>query len=155
VLLEALEVERPLEQETRSDILDAIDRGAQDAAAHFVEARQLLLEADRAKTEFLAMLAHELRNPLAPIRNAVELLKRIGPPEPRLIRVREIIDRQVSHQARLLQVASARSPVVGKFSDSLPDAASFTSCQRKLELSSFSAVRSLPLCSSFHTVSPS
>jgi signal transduction histidine kinase/ActR/RegA family two-component response regulator len=102
VLLQALEAERPLEQETRSDILDAIDRGLQDAASHFVDARQLLLEADRAKTEFLAMLAHELRNPLAPIRNAVELLKRIGPPEPRLIRIREIIDRQVSHQAHLL-----------------------------------------------------
>src|SRR5688572_21511023 len=102
VLLEALEAECPLNQETRGDILDAIDRGAQDAASSFIEARQLLLEADRAKTTFLAMLAHELRNPLAPIRHAVELLKRIGPPEPRLIRIREIIDRQVSHQAHLL-----------------------------------------------------
>jgi PAS domain S-box-containing protein len=58
--------------------------------------------ANRRKDEFLAMLAHELRNPLAPIRTAIELLKQIGPDEPRLVRVREIIERQVRHQARLL-----------------------------------------------------
>jgi PAS domain S-box-containing protein len=59
-------------------------------------------EADRRKDEFLAMLAHELRNPLAPIRNAVALLALGGPTDPRLSRAREIIDRQVTHQARLL-----------------------------------------------------
>jgi CheY-like chemotaxis protein len=48
------------------------------------------------------MLAHELRNPLAPIRNAVRILQQLVPPEPRLARACEIIDRQVSHQARLL-----------------------------------------------------
>jgi two-component system CheB/CheR fusion protein len=61
-----------------------------------------LAEADRRKDEFLAVLAHELRNPLAPIRNAAELLRRLGPEEPRQARVREIIERQVGHQARLL-----------------------------------------------------
>jgi PAS domain S-box-containing protein len=61
-----------------------------------------LLEADRRKDEFLAMLAHELRNPLAPIRNAVEVMRRIGPEEPRLLQVREMIDRQVAHMARLV-----------------------------------------------------
>ena len=39
-------------------------------------AEEALREADRRKDEFLAMLAHELRNPLAPIRNALEVLKR-------------------------------------------------------------------------------
>jgi signal transduction histidine kinase/ActR/RegA family two-component response regulator len=63
---------------------------------------QELAAADRRKNEFLAMLAHELRNPLAPIRNAVFLLQQFGPSEPRLMRAREIVDRQVSHQARLL-----------------------------------------------------
>jgi CheY-like chemotaxis protein len=48
------------------------------------------------------MLAHELRNPLAPIRNAAHLLKLWGPAEPRLTRAREIIDRQVRHLARQL-----------------------------------------------------
>jgi signal transduction histidine kinase len=61
-----------------------------------------LQEADRRKDEFLAMLAHELRNPLAPVRSAVEILKQLGPMEPRLERAREIIDRQVGQQARLL-----------------------------------------------------
>jgi signal transduction histidine kinase len=61
-------------------------------------------QADRAKDQFLAMLAHELRNPLAPIRNAIELLKlqQGAAPEPHLIRAREIIERQVGHQARLI-----------------------------------------------------
>ncbi|HEY1228557.1 MAG TPA: PAS domain S-box protein, partial [Ramlibacter sp.] len=66
------------------------------------QAEEALREADRRKDEFIAVLAHELRNPLAPVRNAVEILKRIGEPEPRLDRVRDIIDRQVTHMARLI-----------------------------------------------------
>jgi len=58
--------------------------------------------ASAAKDEFLAMLAHELRNPLAPIRNAVAILRRLGAPEPRLQAARDMIDRQVTHMARLL-----------------------------------------------------
>jgi PAS domain S-box-containing protein len=65
-------------------------------------AEETLKEADRRKDEFLAMLAHELRNPLAPIRNAVQVIKILGPPEPALQRVREMIDRQVAHLARLV-----------------------------------------------------
>ena len=45
-------------------------------------------EADRRKNEFLAMLAHELRNPLAPIRNAVHILRLRGSDEPELERGR-------------------------------------------------------------------
>jgi signal transduction histidine kinase/ActR/RegA family two-component response regulator len=63
---------------------------------------EALARADRAKDQFLAMLAHELRNPLAPILHAIELLEQLGAPEPPLIRAREIIHRQVSHQAHLL-----------------------------------------------------
>ena len=65
-------------------------------------AEQALIEADRRKDEFLAMLAHELRNPLAPIRNAVQLLRRVGPNESELRWAREVIDRQVEHLARLV-----------------------------------------------------
>src|SRR5262249_22685740 len=61
-----------------------------------------LSRANQAKDDFLSMLAHELRNPLAPIRNAVELLRLWGPAEPRLDRAREIIERQVEHLARLV-----------------------------------------------------
>ena len=65
-------------------------------------AEQALLEADRRKDDFLAILGHELRNPLAPISNAIEVLQRIGPQEPRLTKMRELIDRQVRHMARLV-----------------------------------------------------
>ena len=54
------------------------------------------------KDRFLAMLSHELRNPLAPILSAVQVLKQSGPAEPRLERARAIIERQALHQARLI-----------------------------------------------------
>jgi two-component system CheB/CheR fusion protein len=58
--------------------------------------------ADRQKNEFLAMLAHELRNPLAPIRNAVEILRLDAPTELNLTWARDVIDRQVGHLVRLV-----------------------------------------------------
>jgi CheY-like chemotaxis protein/two-component sensor histidine kinase len=61
-----------------------------------------LIEADRRKDEFLATLAHELRNPLAPIRNAVQLLKYTSPVDEKVRISREIIDRQVRHMVRLI-----------------------------------------------------
>ena len=61
-----------------------------------------LKEADRRKDEFLATLAHELRNPLAPILNAVDILKTKGPPARELQWSQDIIARQVKHMARLL-----------------------------------------------------
>jgi signal transduction histidine kinase len=64
-------------------------------------ALEALQEADRRKDEFLAMLAHELRNPLAPIRNAVEIL-RLSSARPVRERARELIGRQVVHLARLV-----------------------------------------------------
>jgi two-component system CheB/CheR fusion protein len=65
-------------------------------------AEERLRAADRRKDEFLATLAHELRNPLAPIRNAVRLLQHRGPDEPELAWSRDVIDRQVTHMGRLL-----------------------------------------------------
>ena len=58
-------------------------------------------EADHRKNEFLSMLAHELRNPLAPIRNAVQLLRQCGQ-QPELLAIRDMIDRQVQHLVRLV-----------------------------------------------------
>ena len=66
------------------------------------QAERALREADRRKDEFLATLAHELRNPLAPITNAVEILKRLGPQDPNLMSAREMIDRQVNHMVHLV-----------------------------------------------------
>ena len=65
-------------------------------------AEEALKEADRRKDAFIATLAHELRNPLAPVRTAVEILRRLTPADPRLVRAREVIDRQVTHMARLI-----------------------------------------------------
>jgi signal transduction histidine kinase len=59
-------------------------------------------EADHRKNEFLSMLAHELRNPLAPIRNAVHLLRLRGGQEPELNAIRDLIDRQVQQLVRLV-----------------------------------------------------
>ena len=63
---------------------------------------EALRMADRRKDQFLAMLAHELRNPLAPIRNTVQLLKMQEAIDPTLASSLDVIDRQVSHMARLL-----------------------------------------------------
>jgi PAS domain S-box-containing protein len=63
---------------------------------------QELLDQSRRKDEFLAMLAHELRNPLAPIRNAASLLTVGAPNEARLQRARGVIERQVNHLTRLI-----------------------------------------------------
>lgn len=65
-------------------------------------AEEALKEEARRKDEFLAMLAHELRNPLAPILNAVHLLRLIGPTEPRVEKARDLINRQVTHMVRLI-----------------------------------------------------
>jgi PAS domain S-box-containing protein len=62
---------------------------------------ELLLESER-KDQFLAMLAHELRNPIAPIRNAAQILRLKGPAEPRVQWAREVIDRQVTQLTRLV-----------------------------------------------------
>jgi signal transduction histidine kinase/ActR/RegA family two-component response regulator len=73
--------------------------------AHLVQqqrAEAALREADRRKDEFLAMLAHELRNPLAPIRNAVDVLQLTVSGDAGLERVRDIMRRQVDHMVRLV-----------------------------------------------------
>ncbi len=72
---------------------------------HLAEARRTadrLREADRRKDEFLAILAHELRNPLAPLRHALETL-RLAPENPEVARrAREVMDRQVGQMVRLI-----------------------------------------------------
>jgi PAS domain S-box-containing protein len=79
-----------------------------DISAH-VEARRKLVQQsdvlqamDRQKDEFLAMLAHELRNPLAPIRNAGELLSRIASMDPTARMATAIVKRQVAQLSRLV-----------------------------------------------------
>jgi PAS domain S-box-containing protein len=66
------------------------------------QAIEQLRDADRRKDEFLAMLAHELRNPLAPVRNAVTIMRAKGPAVPELEWARDVIDRQVQQMTRLI-----------------------------------------------------
>jgi PAS domain S-box-containing protein len=61
-----------------------------------------LREADRRKDEFLALLAHELRNPLAPLVNSLELLRPVAAANPTLHRIRAMMERQLKQLARLV-----------------------------------------------------
>ena len=66
------------------------------------QAEEALRQADARKDEFLAALAHELRNPLAPIRNAVAILGRKGPLDPEVAWSRGVIERQIDQLSRLI-----------------------------------------------------
>jgi PAS domain S-box-containing protein len=84
--------------------LDAMEQERRRTAAE-QELRQAigrLQEADQRKDEFLGMLSHELRNPLAPIRNAVFILRHAAPGTPPALHAQGVIDRQAGHMARLV-----------------------------------------------------
>ena len=70
--------------------------------AQDLEARLRLLEADHNKDQFLAMLSHELRNPLAPIRSSLHVLARAAPGGEQAQRAQAVIARQVDHLTRLV-----------------------------------------------------
>ncbi len=80
-------------KETAERTWDAIERA---------RAEEQLREANARKDEFLAMLAHELRNPLAPIRTGLELIRRGGDTVMTVERVRGMMERQVGHMVRLI-----------------------------------------------------
>ncbi len=82
-----------------------------------------LLKADQRKDEFLAMLAHELRNPLAPIETSAGILEHMKLTEPALATVAGVINRQVSHMRRLI--------------DDLLDATRYSSGKIALDLAPF------------------
>lgn len=73
-----------------------------EALARAEAARAAAEEANQRKNEFLAMLAHELRNPLAPIRNAVHILNNVQEPSDTLSWARDLIGRQADHLTRLI-----------------------------------------------------
>jgi signal transduction histidine kinase len=82
--------------------LEAANRSLQIENAERTRAEQALKEADRHKDEFLAMLAHELRNPLAPIHNAIELMRMKPLADPQLNWSRDVIARQLTSLTRLV-----------------------------------------------------
>src|SRR5262245_50888445 len=82
----------------RADLLRREQEARAEAERLLKEAR----EADRRKDEFLAMLAHELRNPLAPIANAIHLQRQPGLPDDERGRVQDLLERQVKHLSRIV-----------------------------------------------------
>ena len=92
---------------TVSPVLDHDGRviGASKVAHDITERKQVdaaLREADRRKDEFLALLAHELRNPLAPLRNGLQVLRLAGGDADTVTQVRAMMDRQLGHMVRLI-----------------------------------------------------
>jgi signal transduction histidine kinase len=83
--------------------LHAANRRITEKQRALEETEQALKEADRRKDEFLAVLAHELRNPLAPIRNALALIRRAQNDTAVMDQVRALMERQVAHMARLIE----------------------------------------------------
>lgn len=83
-----------------ASVMDVTERV--HAERELAKAKVAAEQANEQKDYFLAVLGHELRNPLAPIRNSVELLKHLESLDPTLLRVRDVIDRQVAHMARLI-----------------------------------------------------
>jgi signal transduction histidine kinase len=104
-----LQAEKTRELETLNRVLqranqelEGANRLLQTEVAERARVELALKEADRHKDEFLAMLAHELRNPLAPIHNAVQLMHRASFTDPQLAWSRDVIGRQLAHLTRLV-----------------------------------------------------
>ena len=112
-----LELQRPLRRREAQAIGLALDEAIASSIAVYVQHRDRiakrheqelrdhaakLRDADRRKNEFLAVLAHELRNPLAPILNTVELLKLVETADANVRQANGIIERQVKQMVRLV-----------------------------------------------------
>jgi signal transduction histidine kinase len=101
-----------------SDVVEALELGANDYLTKPLDfpvvlarvrtqlalrqAREALRDADRRKDEFLAMLAHELRNPLAPLRNTLQVLRLQHSGDAEIEQLAGVMDRQVNHLVRLV-----------------------------------------------------
>jgi signal transduction histidine kinase len=84
------------------DRLAARTRESERLAGELRARAEALAESDRRKDEFLAMLAHELRNPLGAIANASYVMEQVGPSEPPMERAVGVIQRQIHHLVRLV-----------------------------------------------------
>jgi PAS domain S-box-containing protein len=94
-------------QEVREpdEVMLRVMRSIGSQVGQFIERRRAeaaLREANRRKDVFLAMLSHELRNPLAAISNAVQIFRARGPAVPELQWATELIDRQLHHMTRMV-----------------------------------------------------
>jgi len=101
--------ERRRIQDDMQALQNDLEKRVEERTAELLESNQALQqiqhelkEADRRKDQFLAMLGHELRNPLAPIRNAITIMQKMGPEQSELKWCRDVIERQTEHLARLV-----------------------------------------------------
>lgn len=88
-----------------NDMLSRLDAQRADLLAEREKLHQLtqaLQQADRRKDDFLAMLGHELRNPLAPISAGAHILLKLAGNDPRVVRTSEVIARQVRHMTKIV-----------------------------------------------------
>ena len=86
----------------RTAELEGTVRQLRDNEIRLLQQGEALADADRRKNEFIAMLAHELRNPLQPIRMAMEMARQSQATEEQLRLGRDIVERQVNHLVRLI-----------------------------------------------------
>ncbi|HEX7181805.1 MAG TPA: sensor histidine kinase [Thermoanaerobaculia bacterium] len=84
------------------DRLAARTRESERLAGELRARAEALADSDRRKDEFLAMLAHELRNPLGAIANSAYVLRQLGPEQPQMERAVAVIQRQIQHLVRLV-----------------------------------------------------
>ena len=97
------EVQERRRAETRlNELNESLDRRVTERTNALQTSEARLRDANRHKDEFLATLAHELRNPLAPVRNAVYLLKKNREASPEIQWASELIERQVQAMSRLI-----------------------------------------------------
>jgi len=104
---DSLDVQRAVEHLGNVTLLERPVRtialiSAARSAIRARERQYQVRDADQRKDEFLATLAHELRNPLAPIGTAMGILKHLHPGSRQVTHLREVVDRQVTHLTRLV-----------------------------------------------------
>ncbi|OWK43517.1 hybrid sensor histidine kinase/response regulator [Fimbriiglobus ruber] len=101
--LDAVSLERSIRYACQQKLYETeLERKVQERTSELAAANASLRDADRRKDEFLATLAHELRNPLAPIRNALEIMRLAAGNLSGIEQSRQIIDRQVRQMVRLI-----------------------------------------------------
>ena len=99
---ELLKAEKTRELEQANTELEKTNKALQREVGERERFENELQEADRRKDEFLAMLSHELRNPLAAIGNVAHLMKALPHVDPQLVWARDVLDRQTTHLKRLI-----------------------------------------------------
>jgi signal transduction histidine kinase/CheY-like chemotaxis protein len=94
--------ERKQAEDALREARDDLERRVAERTADLAASNAALRDSDRQKDQFMAVLAHELRNPLAPIRNGLQVL-RYRHDETTVEQVRQLLGRQVGHLARLVE----------------------------------------------------